>query len=212
MFCCVIILGELESDERSEVTDETTGWRKESKLCPDGSSEGPAEQSGGSGSCKLCRYIYVIQRIVFRCLHDFILDVSFYNYRKWPFERTTQFQQAPLYLFVILMDRVVLKVRNGWEGQLTSNRINKIWCSYYKGPFKCYVTFSFWKIYTRPPRLLLINKIEPYTFVTLFSGKFDNPTALRNTWMPPNECCSYWNEIHWIEFASDLFSANLLMI
>ena len=35
------------------------------------------------------------------------------------------------------------------------------------------------------------NNIQPYTFVTLFSGKASTPTptALHNTWMAPNTEC-----------------------
>ena len=53
------------------------------------------------------------------------------------------------------------------------------------GPFKCYVTVFSWNLDPhQPPRNA--NNIEPYTFVTLFSGKFDTPpppppSALRNT-------------------------------
>ena len=60
-----------------------------------------------------------------------------------------------------------------------------------KGPFKCYVT-----LYSRefdphtPPRNT--NNVEPYTFLTLFSGNAETPhspppMALRNTWMAPND-------------------------
>ena len=42
------------------------------------------------------------------------------------------------------------------------------------GPFKCYVTGFFGKFYPhRSPRNS--NNVETYTFVTLFSGKFDTP-------------------------------------
>ena len=41
-------------------------------------------------------------------------------------------------------------------------------------PFKCYVTLLSWKLDPHPlPRNA--NNIEPYTFVTLFSGKSDPP-------------------------------------
>ena len=57
-----------------------------------------------------------------------------------------------------------------------------------KGPFKRYVTLFSWKFDPHlPPRNA--NNVEPYTFVTLFSGESDTPpppTALRNTWMAPN--------------------------
>ena len=48
-----------------------------------------------------------------------------------------------------------------------------------------------------PPRNA--NNVEPYTFVTLFSGKFDThppPSALRNTWMAPK--ATLWNMEFWI--------------
>ena len=40
------------------------------------------------------------------------------------------------------------------------------------GPFTCYVMLSSWKIATHPPPHNA-NKIDPYTLVPLFSGKFD---------------------------------------
>ena len=39
------------------------------------------------------------------------------------------------------------------------------------GSLKCCVNLFFWKIYTHPPH----RNIEPYTFVTLYSGKFNPP-------------------------------------
>ena len=43
-----------------------------------------------------------------------------------------------------------------------------------------------WKFDAHPPPRNA-NNVEPYTFVTLFSRKFDtpSPSALRNTWMAP---------------------------
>ena len=56
------------------------------------------------------------------------------------------------------------------------------------GPFKCYVTLFSREFDPHPPPCNA-NNVEPYTFVTLFSGKADTPpqppTALRNTWMAP---------------------------
>ena len=45
----------------------------------------------------------------------------------------------------------------------------------FKGPFKCYVTLFSWKLDPHPPPHNA-NNVEPYTFVTLFPGKFDPPT------------------------------------
>ena len=60
------------------------------------------------------------------------------------------------------------------------------------GPFKCYITLLFWKFDTHPPPRNA-NNVEPYIFVTLFSGKSDilpPPTALRNTWMALYGCAN----------------------
>ena len=43
-----------------------------------------------------------------------------------------------------------------------------------KGPFKCYVMLFSWKLDPHPPPRNA-NNVEPYTFVTLFSRKFDTP-------------------------------------
>ena len=53
-----------------------------------------------------------------------------------------------------------------------------------KGPFKCYVTLFSGNL-IKPHNA---NNVEPYIFVTLFSGKSDTlplRTTLRNTWMAP---------------------------
>ena len=44
----------------------------------------------------------------------------------------------------------------------------------YLGPFKCYVMLFSWEFYPHPPPRNA-NNVEPYTFVTLFSGKADTP-------------------------------------
>ena len=43
-----------------------------------------------------------------------------------------------------------------------------------KGPFKCYVTLFSREFDTHPPPHNA-NNVEPYTFVTVFSGKADTP-------------------------------------
>ena len=57
--------------------------------------------------------------------------------------------------------------------------------------------FFSWKFDPHPPPRNA-NNVEPYTFVTLFSGKADTPptpTALRNTWMGPYITTMLWNAL-----------------
>ena len=50
-----------------------------------------------------------------------------------------------------------------------------------RGQSNFYVPLFSWEFYPHPPPRNA-NNVEPYTFVTLFSGKADTPlTALRNT-------------------------------